>query len=36
MKQQPRRFLRVILLVLGGAGLFVLGSFVSCMMPMMG
>lgn len=36
MKQNPSRLFRGILLVLGGAGLFVMGSFVSCMMPMMG
>lgn len=36
MKHHPSRFLKAILLVLGGAGLFVLGAVASCMMPMMG
>ena len=36
MKQHPCRPLRAMLLILSGAGLFVVGFLVSCMMPMMG
>ncbi len=36
MNENRRRLLRTIVLVLSGAGLFVAGSLVSCMMPMMG
>lgn len=36
MDQNPSRLFRAILLVLGGAGVFVVGFLVSCMMPMRG
>ncbi|MGQ0694471.1 MAG: c-type cytochrome [Nitrospiraceae bacterium] len=36
MNENSSRLFRTIALALGGAGLFVLGSFVSCMIPMMG
>ncbi len=36
MNENRSRLFRTIALVLGGAGLFVAGSLLSCMMPMMG
>lgn len=36
MNENRSRLFRTIVLVLSGAGLFVVGSLVSCMMPMMG